>query len=248
MEEEAKVPDSLERTCPPELLGPLPRRVQMSSTDASFLLIVALLFLGSGVAVCAYRCAEAIRQSERSAVLRRDGREILGKVTATHGGHGGSTVSYTFTVNGTAYLSKAEMPNYSLILHNSDPIAIRYLPSDPATNHPAMWEWSVQQNLIQYVFAVFFTTIGSIALAALLRDRKLARKGGVAEGVVTGCAPNKRQYRVEYEFRTDDGVRMHGHCDCWEEYRVGASIWIIYLRNRPQRNRSYPLLYFGIVE
>ena len=72
------------------------------------------------------------------------------------------------------------MPHYRLILHEADPIAVRYLPSDPTVNHPADWEWSGLEimDLIPEVFMLFFTSVGVIALVALFRNRRLGRQDG----------------------------------------------------------------------
>lgn len=248
MEEETEDYSSERAAYPSELGGPLPRKTQMNSTDASFLLAVVVLCLGLGSVACGFDCSRTLKQMRQRAVLRQDGQDTAGRVSAIHSGRGGSTVSYTFAVNGTNYLGKAQMPNYRLILHTSDQIGVRYLPSNPTVNHPAAWEWSGLTDLIPEALALFFTIVGIVALAALLRERKLAREGKVAEGIVTNCAPNKQQYRVEYEFGTDDGARIKGHSDCSEHHEVGSRIWIIYLATKPRRNHSYPLELFQVVE
>jgi hypothetical protein len=90
--------------------------------------------------------------------------------------------------------------------------------------------------------------MGGLALAVLLRDRKLARHGKFAAGTVTNCARHDRWFRVDYEFRTEDGVLTTGHNDFKDEYGAGARIWILYLPQKPQRNHSYPLSFFSVVE
>jgi hypothetical protein len=248
MEEEAESPDSEKQTYPSELRGPLPRRVQMNSPNASFVLVVVVVCLGLGSIAVGYDCFSILKQIGQRTDLRRDGRDTVGRVSAMHSGRGGSTVRYTFTANGTNYLGKAQMPNYRLVLHESDQIAVRYLPSDPTVNHPADWEWSGLTDVIPEALALFFVAVGSVALVVLLRDRKLAREGKVAEGIVTDCAADKQQFRVEYQFSTDDGARIEGHSSCSERYEVGACIWIIYLAKKPRRNHSYPLELFRVAE
>ncbi|MGO8758494.1 MAG: DUF3592 domain-containing protein [Terracidiphilus sp.] len=248
MEEEAVGRDSKKLTYPSELSGPLPRRVQLNSTEASFLVVVVVVCLGLGSMAVGFDIVSTLRQMQQRTALRRNGNETVGNVTATHGGHGDSTVSYTFTANGSHYLGKAKMPNYRLILHESDQILVRYLPSNPAVNHPAAWEWSGQSDLIPKAFALFFVVVGSVALVALVRDRKLAREGKPVEGIVIDCSPGKAEFRVKYEFRTDDGVPIMGLCNCTEEYEKGANIWILYLPWRPRRNHSYPMEFFSVAE
>jgi hypothetical protein len=227
--------------------GPLPRRVQFTP-DGWKGLVVGLLLFGAGLLMCGFLGLSAFRQEQQRTALRQDGRDIVGRVITTHAGHGDSTVSYTFTVNGSTYLGKAQMPNYRLALRESDEIAVRFLPSNPALNHPAAWEWSGLRDFMPKIFALFFMIVGAIALGALLRDRKLAREGKVAEGVVTDCACDKSWFRVDYEFRTEDGELMKGHNDFKDEYGAGARMWILYLSQKPRRNHSYPLPFFEVVE
>ena len=144
------------------------------------LVVVVVLCLGLGGLITGNFCLEIHKQIQQRAILRQEGHDAAGKVTATHAGHGPSTVSYRFQANGTSYLGKAEMPHYRLILHEADPIAVRYLPSDPTVNHPADWEWSGLEimDLIPEVFMLFFTSVGVIALVALFRNRRLGRQDG----------------------------------------------------------------------
>lgn len=249
MDEDTEAPYAEEQTSPSELRGPLPRRVQMNS-NASAMVVVVVLCLGVGGIMFGSTCHDILAQIRQRTALRQEGRDTVGKVTATHAGHGPSTVSYRFQADGTSYLGKAEMPNYRLILHEADPIAVRYLPTDPTVNHPADWEWSDLEimDLIPEVFMLFLTSVGVVALLALFRDRKLARRGRAAKGVVVDCSPGKSEFRVEYEFRAEDGVEVTGHSSCPDEYGIGARVWILYLPQKPQRNRMYPLRYFEVVE
>ncbi len=248
MEKEPEEHRAEEENYPSELDGPLPRKVQLGTTDASFLLGVVIVCLGLGILAVGFDCSSIFKHVQQRTVLRRDGHNTVGRVNTIHSGRGGSTVSYTFSVNGVDYPGKAQMPNYRFALHESDQLAIRYLPTDPTVNHPADWEWSGLTDLIPEALALFFSIIGAVALAALLRERRLAREGKLSKGVVTNCALDKQQFRVDYEFCTEDGVRIKGHNDCSEQCEVGSRIWIIYLPKKPRRNHSYPLSYFSIVE
>lgn len=249
MREEAEVPDSgMIQSMPSELRKRPPRNVRINSTAGRFWLIIGLLLLGMGSLALVYLGVGIFRQVQQQAVLRSSGREAVGVVTGTHGGHGNSTVSYRFTVDGVVYFGRAEMPPFPLILQESEGIVIRYLPSDPALNHPAAWEWSNGTNIIPDIFVVFFTAIGGFALLTVLKERHLARVGTAAEGVVVKCARHKRQFRVEYRFGTGDAGQIRGSCDSGEEYQEGDHIWIIYLPGRPRRNHSYPLAFVEIAE
>ena len=96
-------------------------------------------------------------------------------------------------------------------------------------------------NLDEDIFTIFLVTMAGIGVAYLLRERKLARKGRAAAGLVTSCTPQKNSFQVEYEFHTEEGESLKGKCDSQDRYEVGATIWIIYLPRKPKRNRPYPL-------
>jgi hypothetical protein len=250
MDEDAEGLELEEQTCPSELRGSLPRKVQLNSANAPAMAVAVALCLGIGGIAFGFDCYSNSKEIEHRTVLRREGRDTIGKVTATHAGHGSPTVSYAFKVDEGYYSGKAELPDYRLILHESDPIAVRYLPTDPTVNHPADWEWSglVIMDLIPQAFVLFFAIMGVVPLVALFRDRKLAREGRRAKGVVINCSPVKTEFRVEYEFRTADGVPVTGRTSVSDEYGSGARVWVLYLPQKPQRNSMYPLRYFEVAD
>jgi len=239
-----------EQKSPSKLSGSLPRKVQLNSENAPAMIAAIALCLGIGGIAFGFECYSDLQEMSQRTILQQQGRDAVGTVSATHAGHGSPTVSYAFKVNDGYYSGKAELPNYHLIFHESDPIAVRYLPTDPTVNHPADWEWSglITMDLIPQAFMLLFVIGGIILLVVLFRDRKLAREGRKAKGVVKDCNPDKAQFRVEYEFHTDDGLPVMGHASVPDEYGAGARVWILYLPQKPQRNSMYPLRYFEVAE
>jgi hypothetical protein len=237
-------------TMPSELAGPSPRKVQLnSSPDAKYLLVIVLVFFVGGLIFLGWNGYDDIKQFNQRAVLRSDGSVVVGEVTGFSIARNAPIgVSYRFIVNGVTYSGEAKEPPDGTSLEKADKIAIRFLPSNPAINHPVAWEWSAAIGWYFVVGEVFFTSMGGLALAVLLRDRRLAREGKVAAGIVTGCARDDRWFRVDYEFRTEGGVLMKGHNDFKDEYGAGARLWILYLPQKPHRNRSYPLSFYTVVE
>lgn len=238
---------------PSELVGPLPRKVEMDfDGDARYALVVVVLFFVPGLIFLGWKGYDYVKQFQQRDQLRGDVREVVGTVTGfSFGRYSPISVNYRFTVNGMTYSGEAlepGSPGQGASLSKGGDISIRFLPSNPAINHPDAWEWSPAIGWYFVVGEVFFTSIGGLALAFLLRDRRLARYGKASEGVVTGCARNDRWFRVSYEFRTESGVLIKGHDDFKDEYGVGARIWILYLPRKPQRNHRYPLSLYAIVE
>ena len=234
---------------PDELTGPLPRKVEMDSTDARFLFAVVLIFLVGGAISCGWYTFNSIKQVHQRAALRSDGREVVGEVTGLPTGRGTEFVKYSFTFEGKDFSGKARIPGHAgIVLHEQDRIVIRFLPSDPTVNHPDAWEWSALMGLGSIGFQIFCAVIVCVALIFLRRERRLAREGKAALGVVTSCTRKDRQFRVDYDFRTEDGIPMTGGSGCKDSYEAGTCIWILYLPQKPQRNRAYPLPDYRIIE
>ncbi|HEU5351052.1 MAG TPA: DUF3592 domain-containing protein [Terracidiphilus sp.] len=237
---------------PGELVGPLPRKVELCSTDGQTFLGIALLFFVIGVVFAISFSSEAIQQTRQRAILHGAGRDVVGEVTGFSVGRWAPTVvKYQFSFNGKTYFGSAKEPRTTgtgIALKKSDQILVRFLPSNPSINHPETWEWSVLMGLDSLALQVFLFTISVIGIAALMRDRKLARKGKAVSGVVIRCTPRNREFQVEYEFRTEDGFSMRGKCGCADSYEAGARIWILYLPHWPQRNHCYPLAYYCVVD
>jgi hypothetical protein len=227
---------------PEELSGPLPRKAELIADDSYFLIVVVLIFVVGGAITCGWWASAAIKQFHQRAVLRSDGRQIVGRVTGLPTGRGTEYVKYSFALNGRDFSGKARIPLHAGIgLHEQDQIVIRFLPSDPTINYPDAWEWSPLMGLDAIGFQIFCAAIVCLALFFLRRERRLACEGKAVLGVVTSCEPKDRQFRVNYDFRTDDGVLIKGGSGCKYAYKSGARIWILYLPSRPNRNGSYPL-------
>jgi hypothetical protein len=174
---------------------------------------------------------------------------VVGKVTGfSIARYAPMGVSYRFLVDGVTYSGEAKEPAGGTSLEKADEIPIRFLPSNPAINHPDAWEWSPAIGWLYTAGEIFFTAMGGFVFAFFWRDRRLAREGKAAAGVVTSCTRDDRRFDVGYEFCTEDGLPMRGKSDCADEYGVGARVWILYLPQKPRRNQMYPLLFFDVVD
>jgi hypothetical protein len=228
------------------LLGTDPRIV-----DGRYLLVIVLVFFVGGLIFLGWNGYDDIKQFQQRAHLRGATPEVVGEVTGfSFGRYSPTSVNYRFTVSGVTHSGEAlepANPGSATSFEKCDDILIRFLPSNPAINHPDAWERFAAIGWY-FVGELFFASIGGLALAVLLRDRRLAREGKVAARIVTGCARDDRWFRVDYEFRTEGGVLMKGHNDFKDEYGAGARIWVLYLPQKPQRNHSYPLSFYTVVE
>jgi hypothetical protein len=236
---------------PLELAGPPPRAVTLNfdGDDARFAVAVILLFFVGGGIALGWGSYRDVQQYKHRALLRSDGRDVVGEVTRISSGRGSVTAHYRFNVNGVTYFGTALEPDTrapGASPNQLDKIPVRFLPSNPTINHPGAWEWSPYTELVPRLFLIFFFSMGTVLLVYLCRQRKLVRHGKPAAGIVTSCIRKNRTFWVEYEFQTENGSRLTGHGDSTDSYEAGAPIWILYLPQRPSRNGVYPLSLFDV--
>jgi hypothetical protein len=208
-----------------------------------------LFFLGVFI-ILGHLVYDDVKQFHQRAALSGNVREVVGDVTGfTFAQYSPTSIDYEFTVNGVTYSGEAlesATPGRGKRFEEGDSILIRFLPSDPAINHPDAWEWSLTIGWSSALFVIFLTSIGGFEFVLLLRDRKLARVGKAAAAMVTSCTPKGRSFHVEYEFHAD-GTAVTGTNDGKDEYETGARVWVLYLPDKPQRNHIYPLSLYSVV-
>src|SRR5580693_6119660 len=121
----------------PELVGPPPRKVELTGNGATRAIVTAVLFAIAVIWAC-FVATEATRQAHIRTALRGTGNEVEGKIeelrTPLHGLK--EYVDYTFIADGQSYTGEAIVPlkNYHSITLTSN-LSIRYLPGNPAVNH-----------------------------------------------------------------------------------------------------------------
>lgn len=235
----------------------IPRHVRLSD-DGRSSLKTALIALGIALAVLAALSTYVVHQWQQRLALDREGLEANAQVTFVSSGRGGSHVYYVFRAAGLEYRNSAPWNPGVGRLSEGSTITVLYLPSDPSVNHPEGWGW--------WDFGLLFMCVYIGALPAylgvragwnLLRDWHLARHGLVTDGTVTLCVPQRsgNNFMVDYEFRTQTDFRTQqeeeliegSDNDCHDEYKTDAKIRVIYLRNHPARNSSYPIPTFEMV-
>ena len=177
------LPDSSRMTleAPSELVGPPPRTVTLNDSDGRYLMIVVLLFFVGGSIGLGWRGYDDVQQFKDRALLRSDGRVVVGEVTGFSSSRSGPTkVHYAFAFGGVTHAGEAaEAVRWGpgLSLHKADQILVRFLPSDPAINHPDAWEWSVAVGWPSVAFQVFYWLIGALSTyLSACRCRTLTRK------------------------------------------------------------------------
>lgn len=233
---------------PSELIGPTPRRVHVIGTGARNGIVGLALFAYVAI-FSVWTCASAAKQIRQRTALRRDGRVVVGAVAKLREGDSalGPNISYTFPIRGTAFSGWARMPDDLIgTLHQSDHILVRFLPADPAINHPDGWEWSLLFDAKGIYLLGSFSILGSIILAILYAEREFVREGNPTVGTVTSCKRKDRLFFLEYDFSKADGTSIKGSGYSRSPWEIGSNICVLYLPQNPRRSRPYPTPNFRV--
>ncbi|MGD0904755.1 MAG: hypothetical protein ABR924_17605 [Terracidiphilus sp.] len=222
-----------------EINAKIPRKVHFDGFIAKFLCwaIFAILVTVVGSTWILYGTLKNMHIRD---ILRQEGKLVYGEVTKTSVNHDDVYVRYKFYVDGVSYTGQAEIKTGVPTLGHQ--ISILYLPKDPHINQPSNWEWFSLWDVYPYILLFFIVVAAVTMIIVALRERTLARMGVVVEGRVTGCEPNRKLFKIYYEFATEDHVSIEGNSEGQDECDQGTIIPIIYLRNNPKRNSRYPNL------
>lgn len=232
---------------PSELAGPLPRRV--CATRRGFWTVTATAIISAfAIAATLWLGKNALQNIQKWQALRRDGSDTVGHVTRT-ANRKHLTVYYSFTVNGTSLTGKADAPKrLEQSLQDSSPLSIRYLPANPAVNHPADWEYGPSDS-VWFILPFPIALSGILFLISLRMERTLVADGVPAAAVITRSDYHSRGgYTATYEFRTEDGRVMQKRVGVPNRLEIGSKIWVLYLRRNPRRSQPYPSPNYRVAE
>jgi hypothetical protein len=239
----------LKTPIPSELAGPLPRKTRLSAKGIP-LVLGATILLAVAVGCTSYALIQAIPELQKKSALRLHGSEVIGRVQSSSI----PFIDYAFAINGISYSAKVRLPEYIIAnsvlsesYRESSPILIRYLPENPAINHPAAWQWPAFEDLGWFLAALVTGTFGSLFVLFLRSDRQLVVHGRPRAAMVTGCHEAGRGgLRTTYEFRMDDGRVIQGSSRSINRQNVGACLWVLYLPQNPKRFQAYSGLSYAV--
>lgn len=242
---------SVETTSIPiELTGASPRRLRLSG-NGILMAFASAIMLALTASFAIWDGRDRAQQLEHRAALRHGAREVVGEITRlwSPGRSHKTRVGYTFVVNGISFAGEAQVPKQlAPTLRKSEAIAIRFLPADPAINHPAAWEWSALLDWDSLGTFVVGLALGLFPIWALRPERRLVAKGLPAVGEITKCVPAGRGgFSVNFDFHTEDGSVTKG--SGWSQGRreIGERVCVLYLPENPKRNLSYPALNYRVI-
>jgi hypothetical protein len=236
-------------TPPRELRGALPRKKRLTRRGWFALAVAAAMIPGAIFTFVVFRMAQS-ESSQYNRRLRAQGREATAKVTRLWrtGGKGATDmVAYSFSAGAARVHGECEVPfRLWAGLRNGDDLPVRYLPSDPAVNHPAAWEEDTTPMWVALGLPALPAAIGLFLLIMLVRRGQVAACGLPAPGTVTMCDSLKTGYAVKYRFRTKDGSTIGGRDQSDRPWSAGAAVCVLYMPQNPARNSLYPLTWYRL--
>jgi hypothetical protein len=238
-------------TIPSELNGPLPRRVRNSPAGnrSAFLAVSVVAVALAGTCWLSMR---GVHELQNRVALSNQGVEAICQITGfSHAGrHNGIlVVQYACNVNGVSFSGKADVPTQSeREVNGSSSLRVRFLPANPAVNHPADWEESIYSIAVPLMFPMLPIAVGIMMLVSDHKERRLLAQGLPAIATTTkfyspsGSWQSSRRgdQRVRYEFRTRDGDIYTGSIPFDDSQQVGSTLCILYLPQNPRQNLPYP--------
>jgi hypothetical protein len=237
-------------TPPRELTRALPRETQLSGRG-KLMAVMGWIFLMASIPVYILMQNQDRERTARVEALRTQGREANGEIVRLWHSSGKShtpMVSYAFTANGVRLHGESSVPGDSWDgIQKVGFLPIRYLPSNPATNHPAAWEESGPPAWMTFIFPVILVVAGAFMLWNLRRQSQVAAEGVPAAGVVTKCFRVKNGWVVRYQFRVKDGTVGFGRDQVHRKLEAGAAVCVLYLPEKPGRCFLYPMCSYRVV-
>lgn len=234
---------------PTELTGQLPRRTRLTGNGIKTVITAAILFLLPTV-LCLQFGIHTLQLRRQETALRRSGSETTGEIKRVWVPSGSSAhwVSYNFAVKGANFKGEARVPKQLLqTVKNSYTLPVRYLPGNPAVNHPAEWKGSPRWHWVVIVIPIILGVVFGVMMLLLLGgQRELLVKGTPALAAVTKCSRSRNGFMAKYEFRTSEGIVTQGAGWCKNQQEIGAKIWVLYLPRNPQASRPYPVPAFRV--
>ena len=153
-------------------------------------------------------------------------------------------VAYQFEAEGRTYRRSVGAPlKIWKSLFPGSPLTVRFLPSDPARNHPRDWPDSQTPLWVAILVGAGLVGTGVILVIVLRRQLALLRDGRPAPAVVTRHSwAQHGQKNFHYEFPLLGGsVEKGKRGPTRRPPAIGATLCVLYDPDNPRRNAPYPL-------
>ncbi len=236
------------RQVPAELLHSVPREVTLTPAGKAVAALIVGLLLAAMVDpwiyVAAKRDVARFNALERQSVVS-DGEVV--SIGRAHGKESRRTVTYRYSFEDRTYTGTAELRRgESRGLRAGARIAVRYVPSQPATNWLPGHEPRGVPLWVVPLVPTCALSAGLLLAYALRKQRAFLATGRAALARVTRHErAHKGEHgvdRVWYEFKVLSGAMRTGHYDVQRTPpEVGSTLIVLYDPDAPEKNVRYPL-------
>jgi hypothetical protein len=236
---------------PAELSGSSSREVELSGGGKALACLSVALMLGA-IASIVFLSREASRQAGDAKRLFTIGRVADGVVTR-HWRSGGEEsqrrIAYEFQHDGRTYAGAAKTPKRIwATLAVGSPVSIRYLPEDPARNHPARWRAGSLPLWLPPALSAVLVAVAFLLVWLIRRQTQLLSEGRPAPARIVKHTKGQHGKSYKYEFPVLGGGTMTGGGgETSRPPAIGATICIVYDRDNPGRNSPYPFCLVRVV-
>jgi hypothetical protein len=234
---------------PRELAGGLPRKKHLTPRGVFAFIFALALTPGAVFAFTAFHMAQ--RQSgDTNDNLRLHGQDATARIIRlwhTKGRGSSEVVTYVFSAGGKRVQGDCDVPLrvWDSMRIGAD-LPVRYVPSDPAVNHPSAWEESTVPMWVAIGLPSIPAAISLCLLIVVMRRGQLAAYGVPAPGIVSLSYQMKTGWGVRYRFRTAEGAVVSGRDQSDRGYEAGAHVCVLYMPRHPNRNSLYPLTLYRV--
>ncbi len=236
-------------TLPAPLLRPTPRDVRLNASGlAVAILCVALCAGGLWAGIENFRL---VKRSERH-VAAFSTEAVTTEARVIRARHRDNnrrtTIDYEYVVGDVAYHGSATVrgPEQGRYVDGAS-TTVTYLASEPGASWIHGRAPSRRPLWPAFAIPAGAITVVAILLQVIRLQRDLLSYGRSATAVVTKVVKKRSDkgsyWRVEYEWTLMTGARRKGRYNHGSKHppEVGSMIPIVYDRDRPSRNRRYPL-------
>ena len=239
-------------TLPTELLGEIPRDVELTPAGRATLAVAGALAAAAVISAVVMFFAYS-RGEERQALRQREAvftnAEITKITFSTEENERRPTVTFAYEVDGRSYVNRRRLRSSDRrVVAEGGTIPIGFLPSEPQTS----WVEGYEER--GFPIAVVPLVSGALLLAATLSAAAVRRQQTMlSEGRATlGRVVNHKKtssshgrtkgYRVTCEFKTLSGApRSASYSTEKAPPPIGAIVPILYHRDNPKRTSGYPV-------
>jgi len=221
------------------------RPVRLSGAGYALSVLAAFFVIG-GLVLGVFLWNQSRRQSTETLRLRNEG--VLAQATVVRLWKSGDKdntpwVSYRFEVDGQVVTGSTQAPRKKWsAMHTGDTIPVRYLPANPAINHPEGWTRHVTPVLVVVLVPAMFMGFAVLFGVILTRQSRLLSEGRPAPGVVVKVRRTDKAVTISYEFRVMSGATRKGRSSLSGKNvpGEGSVVCVIYDPDNPRRNGLYP--------